>query len=1844
MLRSGDGLRMAFSPNEAPIYGGGTLVIAFSEDSILPDASTDMYVVFSGSSLRHITLTQQINRNTLHSIIPGHNAFETVSLTVQTSSTDSCGGKVLASGEFTYCEDNIHHIARFLANSSHDPNALNHVDLSGEDQATFDQNIRLAFENLDLPHSWRMLEYSEHINQAPRETLLHFATRNRLTEFALYLLNKPSKELEIALNLPNQHNELPIQLARERGLENLVQEMQNQALGKRKDFEIDVFCRGPLTARRHRSGTISVSYNLKESYRSINEQIQMLQEVLTFTRVEDPPQQKVIMHHHRAQGNSLGYGIHQEEEEDEEEDDEEFVECLDRTPTQNLSNNVLQASMQKLQQITSQVQDFQDSNRQELMGQASRRENLSRFSCSCPSLVDKDGQSNSVMKPAVSLRAIASFNEEDEDDSAESEGCTEQTESNRNDINRSISEPSAHRKSSLSSGEEEHYIKPSFKPGRSSNRNQRHNEVLVSRSKSLGHLADGQLSDDEFQDANDRTPSSKSLHSQSNGQTQNSQKEEMVCDSRSSSIGSQLAVDESIDMVNLGPLESVPKVRLRSNKDREKRQNRSVSMFEPTMPKAHSTSHPKPKTIADHQISKITSEEVPMESDELEGDPEYNEFLKSRRRKQARMSLTEFLGDPRNFQDEEERTDIIKRDNQPKHRNPMRKFSFLKQKTKKEKKEREENRAKHQFVGVVFSNNKKCHQCEKSVTNKDALQCSICQVIVHNSSCKDNVVSCTKPSRHPKQNMILRYFGHSLVKPTISEIQRSTTSFKERTVSTKPSALHPSHSVRERPKSMLPSTLGMINVNNSSPDVKAFHRTSFIASRMEDTTDADMTLINPSLNSTHSASIESLDDVQYDYDEDIAMKGPEPESWSATMDKKSLKKMNTRDIKRQDHIFELIQTEKHHLRTLKIMQKIFSYGMQHEVHMEREAINKIFPSLNELVEIASSFHSRLKERQSDSNVVDCIGDVLVNQFDGESGEKMVQAYSYFCSRQKEAVKTYKDLLKTDRKFQIFIKKCSNNALCRRWSVPECILSAMHRLTKYPLLIQAISKQTKASKADFQPLQKAAAYVKNILSRVDEEVRLYEQNKKLWDIYNKVEGRAFGIMKNGKRFEKKDIVSKNRKLKYEGTLQLKSARGKYMEILGVLLTDVLLLLEVNNQKYTFASQDQKAPIISLHKLMVREVATDNKSIYLISTASSGPEMYEVKCESDDRKKWKSIIEEAVKECPAPDEIQDTEIDEHNRLTEARAKKIKQFISDLQEKDNQLKALAIDKCNMVLELSKVIRNDDSDLQQSEDMSFMKSTELLMKSLEEVTQLTSSVCSVHNMGLGRSASSAGEHFSGTSQLPALPKRAETFSGFDSSVKEHATFEFGLPGTNLQRRYSRKNSTENRSSSSPNLSKEQCNSLQSEETDKGGSDPTLNPDTRSLAGIKIGSQSTKSQMGRSLSDAADWKAMKEREKAFAALRTTDPNQTIDSDNSQGDLSSSIDSTPGATTHIPSNETVNATTRLTQYLNSLLVLTSRQETELQSLHHQLSEATKRISELTQHTVRLEEEHELQFNTSKQVKLDQEEVHLMQHKLREERQEVEEEKDKMQNELEKQQIMFESQQELLLKETSEKERLQQRVDKLENELKLYKEQEKMSKNLKEERGDKWKVTKENNNQSNNSNRKPRSQSEFSLRDVVEGSSVPYDSDGGSSSSRRRGATEKAVPIHLLSATNELDTSGEIKQTLPFKLSSISSSSSSLQGKRHVSSSSIGSIPTSSTSQSLSGKRYQSSSSLGSSSNTTSQMLPMKLANLSSSSPNEKKSNHRTKSPKSKSKKEHSSVENNGRTQAKKQGEQDVIYF
>ncbi|KFP64562.1 Rho guanine nucleotide exchange factor 18, partial [Cariama cristata] len=496
----------------------------------------------------------------------------------------------------------------------------------------------------------------------------------------------------------------------------------------------------------------------------------------------------------------------------------------------------------------------------------------------------------------------------------------------------------------------------------------------------------------------------------------------------------------------------------------------------------------------------------------------------------------------------------------------------------------------------------------------------------------------------------------------------------------------------------------------------------------------------------------------------------EAESWSVAVEQSYAKRQKKDVIKRQDVIYELMQTEMHHVRTLKIMLKVYSKAMREELQFPNAVINKLFPCVDELLEMHGLFLLQLKERRkesleegSDRNyIIQNIGDLLVKQFSGENGDRMKEKYGVFCCGHNEAVSHYKDLLQSNKKFQNLIKKIGNCSIVRRLGVQECILLVTQRITKYPVLVERIIQNTEAGTRDYEDLTQALSLIKDTITHVDAMVNECEKGQRLKEIMHKMELKSSGKCKNGLFFRKDDMGQ--RRLLLDGMLYWKAASGRLKDILAVLLTDVLLLLQEKDQKYTFASVDSKPPVISLQKLIVREVANEEKAMFLISASLKGPEMYEIHTSSkEERNSWMAHIRRAVESCPDEEGGTFNEPEAERRLAEARAAKLKDFQERLNMKDDLIMQSLAEKQQIYLEMSEMNGFEDhsqgprSRLLLRGDISENLQGEAILKSAVTEAENLQNLIFTH-LGNGTCQPEDG---SGS----GLPRRAETFGGYDSS-----------------------------------------------------------------------------------------------------------------------------------------------------------------------------------------------------------------------------------------------------------------------------------------------------------------------------------------------------------------------------------------------------------------------------------------------------------------------------------------------
>ncbi|KAM8851305.1 rho guanine nucleotide exchange factor 18a isoform 2-T2 [Spinachia spinachia] len=449
----------------------------------------------------------------------------------------------------------------------------------------------------------------------------------------------------------------------------------------------------------------------------------------------------------------------------------------------------------------------------------------------------------------------------------------------------------------------------------------------------------------------------------------------------------------------------------------------------------------------------------------------------------------------------------------------------------------------------------------------------------------------------------------------------------------------------------------------------------------------------------------------------------EAQSWGVSVDQNYLRALTKEAVKRQEVIYELIQTEMHHVRTLKILLYVYGHELKQSSLIEEGRLERLFLVVEDLLTLHQHFldclkvlkHQSHEEGSPHNYQITELGNVLISQFSGALGESMMSCYGVFCSNHTEAVILYKEQLQNNKKMQILIRKIGQLPLVRRLGVPECFLLVTQRITKYPILVERIIQNTEADTDEYESLVRGLALIKDTILQVNARVSEYERATRLREIALRLEQKSQGRLKDGVLLRREDLIQGNRTLMHEGPLTWKSS-GRQKEIHAVLLSDVLLFLQEKDQKLVFATVENKPPVISLQRLIVREVAHEDKAMYLISECNTSmPEMYEIHTRSrEECITWMALIRQAVN-CYSEEEV-------NLQLTTT----LQQFRANLRMRDELIMQSLTEKQQLFAALYETIteqetphkglllRGDASDLQQG--------TTLLKGAIDEVENLQS------------------------------------------------------------------------------------------------------------------------------------------------------------------------------------------------------------------------------------------------------------------------------------------------------------------------------------------------------------------------------------------------------------------------------------------------------------------------------------------------------------------------------------------
>ncbi|KAG8868591.1 hypothetical protein FRC20_003109 [Serendipita sp. 405] len=335
-------------------------------------------------------------------------------------------------------------------------------------------------------------------------------------------------------------------------------------------------------------------------------------------------------------------------------------------------------------------------------------------------------------------------------------------------------------------------------------------------------------------------------------------------------------------------------------------------------------------------------------------------------------------------------------------------------------------------------------------------------------------------------------------------------------------------------------------------------------------------------------------------------------SWSSLVDKDALREIPPHERKRQEAIFELINTESAYVRDLQLIVEVFFAAMI--ALLDEKAITVIFANIEDILLTNTAFLSQLEERQKDCRLyIDSVGDLL---------DKHIAAmgvYMQYCVNQGNAIKILQTL--RDSKPDLASKLHQlreNDPTVRGLDLSSYLLIPMQRITRYPLLIRQILQYTQHGE-DRVMIERSLLAAEAILETINESIRDQEGQERLKELSNNL------WVGNGKL----DLTAPTRfmgprRLLKEGTVAKTKSRRK---IRMVLCSDILVLVdETSGSVY-------KMPM-PLSEVKVHEVSggRDDLAFVLSTDYPRGGHSVGLRATTArECQQWMKVIEEAHQRC-------------------------------------------------------------------------------------------------------------------------------------------------------------------------------------------------------------------------------------------------------------------------------------------------------------------------------------------------------------------------------------------------------------------------------------------------------------------------------------------------------------------------------------------------------------------------------------------------------------------------------------
>ncbi|KAL6064034.1 hypothetical protein STEG23_028554 [Scotinomys teguina] len=287
------------------------------------------------------------------------------------------------------------------------------------------------------------------------------------------------------------------------------------------------------------------------------------------------------------------------------------------------------------------------------------------------------------------------------------------------------------------------------------------------------------------------------------------------------------------------------------------------------------------------------------------------------------------------------------------------------------------------------------------------------------------------------------------------------------------------------------------------------------------------------------------------------------------------KEMNRELCHQQEALWELLTTELSYLRKLKIMTDLLAAGLlnlQRVGLLTEVSAEILFGNVPNLIRAHRNFWEEalqpvLEETRTSGQPLDPVS--LQNGF--LTFDQRFQPYVQYCLRVKQTMAYAREQQVTNPSFHTFVQWCEKHKRSGRQTLGDLLIKPHQRITKYPLLLQAVLKRSPEPRAQ-EALNAMIAAVESFLRHINGQVRQGEEQESLVAAvqrigpYEVLEPSNEEVEKSLRPFSTLDLMTPilgvalehTRQLLLEGPVRVKEGREGKLDVYLFLFSDVLLV--------------------------------------------------------------------------------------------------------------------------------------------------------------------------------------------------------------------------------------------------------------------------------------------------------------------------------------------------------------------------------------------------------------------------------------------------------------------------------------------------------------------------------------------------------------------------------------------------------------------------------------------------------------------------------------------------------------